>query len=194
MRLRKDVWQCYGRNESNFTFQTYTSLVVGFWTILRIMSISLLWVNLWVGYLVNLLLDAVDGDLFARIGVGRTWYQHWDKLIDLFFYVGLLVYAHGYFTQTFWLTYLTYTFVYRFIGLVLFFITRQEWLLMLFVNIFTEMFLILALFPGLVKVNDTFLTYTIIISSLLFGLLKEWWIHVARVDVTAKIFNIKRKW
>jgi hypothetical protein len=183
----------YGINESNHVFYWYSPVIVWIWTFIRILAVLLLWLHLWWGFIFNIMLDIVDGDLFARIGIGRTWYQYWDKIIDFVFYIGLFLYAYQFLNNHIFFSLLTFFLLYRLVGLFLYIFTKKEYFLLVFVNLFTGLFIIMALFPN-VRWSDLTSYYLLFIIWLGMELLKEWWIHVLKVDLTSKLFGFKRKW
>jgi hypothetical protein len=163
------------------------------WTLLRIIAVLLLWWNLVIGFAINILLDAVDGDILERLKIKRSWYQKWDKILDYWFYCALLVYALQYFSWRVILL-LLFFFVLRTIGLLLFTYTKHEWLLFIFPNIFSELFIIYVIFPKAFEISWLIpAPWPLIIGLMFVCLIKEWWIHIAKIDLTNLLFSRSRK-
>ena len=155
----------------------------------------LLWVNVLWGFLINIVIDAVDGDIMQRLGCKRDWYQRWDKRLDMWFYVFLLVYGWLNFKEIWFLKLFLLTFLWRLVGELMFELSGKEWLLLVFLNIFSELFLLRAVFGGVFSFN--FLLpgpWPAIIGLLLYGLVKEWWIHVGKIDLTDLLTGKRHKW
>jgi hypothetical protein len=172
---------------------TKKKLFIIAWSLLRIVAVLLLWWNLVIGFAINILLDMVDGDILERLKIKRSWYQNWDKLLDYWFYCALLTYAVLYFTSPI-LTLLIALFAWRTIGLLMFIYLNKEWLLFVFPNIFSELFLVYILFPRLLEISWSITApWPAIIGMLIFCLFKEWWIHIAKIDVSNLLFSRSRK-
>ncbi len=152
---------------------------------MRMAAVALLWWNLFFGFFINLFLDAVDGDIIERINFKRERYQSWDKILDLWLHSSLAVYIYFNFQRDLLWIILLALFIYRLVGLVLFIYTKKEQLLFIFPNIFLDLFMIFLLLPNFVQTN-LFLTLVIVSS---FSFFKEWWIHIAKLDVTDFVVN-----
>ena len=160
------------------------------WTLIRIFSVTLLWWNVLWGMIITLFLDAVDGDIMERLSIRRNWYSQWDKWLDLWFYGALAAYIFTTFEPSSIKTLLLGLFFYRLIGNVLFALTKKEWFLFLFPNIFTDFFLLWLLIPNIITENLPLSVTLAVLGSLI----KEWWIHIARLDITNLLTHRKKKW
>jgi hypothetical protein len=170
-------------------------LFVASWTVIRILAVFLLWWNVILGFIINILLDAVDGDIIERFKVNQAWYERWDKLLDLWFYAVLAFFIYSTQPRTEIWYWMLLFFAYRMIGTILFTAFKKEWLLLIFPNIFTGLFLINFLFPTISSWNFIFPSpYPLLIILIVFGLIKESWIHVLKIDLTDLLTHKKQTW
>jgi len=163
--------------------------------ILRILSIGLLWVDVLLGYIVCGLLDGVDGDILGRVGYERNWYQKFDKRLDQLFYTGLFIYGLLYFPQNVIYWVLFFTFIIRIVGYFIYEKTYKEWLLFVFPNIFSYLFLIVIAIPSTLEWDFVFKApITMLLLLTIYTLIREWVLHVAKYDVSAWIPGVNKKW
>ena len=164
------------------------------WTVLRIFAACLLWVNVLSAFAVNLLLDAVDGDVFQRFGVKRAAYQKYDKLLDSWWYVMIFVYLVLEVQRDNWWWILVGLFVYRMVGMVLFVLMNEEWLLSVFANYFTLVTFLVLVTPQVwgwdFLLPSPYPAVTVVIVTTLW---REWLLHIAKWDLSNFLFG-GRKW
>jgi hypothetical protein len=151
--------------------------------ILRISAVSLMWWNILLSFVVNGLLDAIDGDILGRLGVSRTSYQKYDKLLDFWWQIGILVYIVTRFEKNYIWWMLITLFAIRSIGIALYTITNTEWLLFAFPNVFNCLFFLVIAFPGLFRPTD-YSFYLALFGLMVFTFWKEWALHVDKIDMT----------
>ena len=159
---------------------------------LRIAAVFTLWLDPFLGFWFNHVLDWIDGDILARLGIKREWYQKYDKRLDFLFYIGMFVYAISTFEKDAILILFLLSFIYRFVGMIIYEITNHEWLLFVFTNYSSLFFLLKTILPGVIVIDFKMIIiiFIIIISSLI----KEWILHVAKYDTTSIIPGIGKKW
>ena len=150
---------------------------------LRISAVSLMWWNIFFSFLVNGLLDAIDGDVLARLGVARESYQKYDKLLDFWWQIAIFVYVATKFEKNYIFWVLVVFFALRMLGVALFTITNKEWLLFAFPNLFNGLFFLAIVLPGLFRPMD-FRFYIVLSCLMVFTLWKEWALHVEKIDMT----------
>lgn len=170
-------------------------LMVGCVSAVRLISPILLWWAVLPAFIWMIAVDAVDGDILARFGIEREWYQHWDKWMDQWLSLGLLVYLLQYFTRDTLFYILLGSFFWRLLGTALFYVSKKEWLLMVFPNVFWKLFFFAIVLPQ--SFAFTFILpapWPMVTVLLLATLILEWIIHIARFDLTALVFRIPRKW
>ncbi len=155
------------------------------WSLLRLLAVGWVWVNPLVGILVNTLLDTVDGDMFERMGWKRDSYEKWDKWMDLVFLVSIAMYVVWYWQRdVVWYVFML-IFGWRVLGQVLYGLMGQEWLLMVFPNMVTGLFLLKMVTPGLLEMDLVVSAPWPILGVLMvYALFKEWWLHVAKLDIS----------
>jgi len=108
-------------------------------TLLRILSGPVIFISPVFASIVNYLLDGFDGELFKRSGYARPKYSVYDKILDYYWYIWIILYI---FAMNVPAKYLFLTlFLFRSIGQMLFVLTNNGVLLLLFPNIFEKVFL-----------------------------------------------------
>lgn len=137
--------------------------------------------------------DAVDGDIFQRVGIKKGDYQTIDKFLDLYWYVFIMIYALGIEFKDVFL----FLFIFRMVGNVLFFLIKDQRILIIFPNIFETFFFVYLLalvFPGfgtLLQGQNLFLTMLLIT---LVKLVNEIIIHGVHVDISDLLTGKRTKW
>lgn len=165
------------------------------WTVLRIVSPALVFIHPIGGFLFCFVLDAVDGDLFEKLSLSRKWYQQWDKYLDLWFQVVLLFYVFWVVSVGPLLAWFIFWFGIRIIGTVLFSLSNNESLLFIFPNVFTELFLVYFLFPAWLAFDWIVpAPWPMMILLGLISLVKEWWFHIAKIDLTDLVTGKRGSW
>ncbi|MCC6711010.1 MAG: hypothetical protein IT416_01520 [Candidatus Pacebacteria bacterium] len=174
------------QNKLNF------SLFVGLWTTLRLIIVTTIWIwhPLW-GALLNIIIDGVDGHLFESLGVKRTTYEVYDKWLDLWFYFALFIYTiqHLQTSPLYWL--LIILFIVRLLGILIFTKTNQEALLFAFPNLFEPVFLVVVGWPELF---NSYGYVKVLVVIFIIKMFIEWWIHLAKFDLTSLILGKPTRW
>lgn len=136
--------------------------------------------------IVSFLLDAVDGDIAAS-AVSKERYQAIDKTVDFWVYIFEMSYAWINFDEFKLL--LLGLFIWRLAGLILFYVTANRRLFIIFGNYFENVFFVI--FFGFTKAP--FFYFAVAVASLI-KFFQEWFIHIADLSVIEDIFKIKRRW
>ena len=135
-----------------------------------------------------LVVDAGDQTVFQRYtSLDLAEHQTYDKALDVYYltlaYVSTIRnWAGGPdFTVARWLWY------YRLVGVAIFEYTSAGWVLLVFPNTFEYYFIATELYkvnrdPNLLSVRQTCVTAAVI--WVVIKLPQEWWVHVARLDLT----------
>jgi hypothetical protein len=163
------------------------------WAIIRMSAVVTLWWNPFWGFVINIALDAVDGDIFYSLGTKRDWYQHFDKKMDWWFYLWLLFYCYLFFRNEKVFLWMLFFVVFRFVGELMYEISNNENILFYFPQVFTWIFVERILFPVF---TEKYL-YISIVLIVTICLIKEWFLHVADFPVGAtilKLFGIKERY
>ncbi|MFN2105331.1 MAG: hypothetical protein ACK2UJ_10685 [Candidatus Promineifilaceae bacterium] len=140
------------------------------------------------GVLAALILDAVDQTIFQALsGFTFAGYQGYDKALDIY-YLAIAYIA----TLRNWTNYTAvrlgrFLFYYRLLGVLLFEVFQFRWLLLLFPNVFEYFFIFYEVYR--LRWNPRRLTASMLlgVTALIWIVIKlpqEYWIHVARLDVT----------
>ncbi|KKQ24776.1 MAG: hypothetical protein US40_C0001G0029 [Candidatus Roizmanbacteria bacterium GW2011_GWC2_37_13] len=135
--------------------------------------------------IVSFFLDVVDGD-FAPSAITKKQYQFVDKTVDFFVYIFEMIYAWINFRD--FRLFLLALLLWRFIGMVVFYITKNRRYFIIFGNYFENAFYVI--FFNFIVINFVFTLITVFA----FKLFQEWFIHVADLSVREDIFKKKRNW
>ncbi len=127
----------------------------------------------------SVLLDIIDGLIFATAGFNIKKYQYWDKWADLFWYSFVLIYVFYSYPNKLLLVIFSLLYVLRLVGHTLFFLTRNRRFFFYCPNVFEAFFwfylLALKTNPELLKLPTVI--YALIIAAGL-KLIQEYHIHV----------------
>lgn len=140
---------------------------------------------------INYVLDVVDGDILMGLGMNEFTYQTIDKAADYFSYIFML------FLGLRWQIKRTIVilFLYRTIGQVLFFATRNELMLFYFQNFLEPLVMVYTLL--LFKQGSeekAFQSYKrhfrlIWVIVLAYKVWNEWYLHFANIDLSTLLFG-----
>lgn len=153
----------------------------------------LMLLNPLIGSWGNYFLDVVDGDILLELGLSDFNYQTIDKFADLFSYaVMLLVGLKWSIRRT-----IIILFIYRIIGQVLFFLTRNEMTFFYFQNLLEPLVMAYSILLFKNKWDDkrAYLSYKrhfILIWIVILGykVWNEWYLHFANIDLSTIFFGI----
>lgn len=159
---------------------TFKYLIIA-WSIIRTISPLILWMNAKIALIINLFLDSVDGDMFKWMKVNRSFYQSWDKIQDFILNVSILVFVLGYFSHHQLYRPFLFFFFLRLVGDILFQIIGLESILLFFPSAIIELFAVMLFLPELSSPFSYYLFFTMLTIWILY---KEWWIHVAKNDLS----------
>lgn len=140
----------------------------------------------------NYVLDSMDGDILQSLGMSEELYQTIDKAADLWSYVFMLAVGWRWRIRKTILI----LFVYRLVGQVLFFVTRNEFVFVYFQNLLEPLVMIYALL--LFKTGSDEKAYAVykkhlwLIWSIIVGykLWNEWYLHWANIDLSTIFFGV----
>ncbi len=139
----------------------------------------------------NYVLDVVDGDILQSLGLNEYWYQTIDKSADYFSYIIMLVVGLRWRIRKTIIA----LFIYRTIGQVLFFITRNELFLFYFQNFLEPLVMIYSLLifknKSEEKAHASYQKHIVIIWSiiLIYKIWNEWYLHFANIDLSTLLFG-----
>lgn len=144
-----------------------------FWLVVSLRFFAALYIlidPLW-GYFLTLVFDYFDSFFLAakKNFVEMPWkaYLSWDKYLDLAGYVTMLIVG-----LRMGFSFLLILFLYRLIGQILFFITKKEFLFVIFINFFQPFYIWLVVF----KIFNVSATY-------------NWLIALIGVQIIIEVFN-----
>ncbi|MBT4652792.1 MAG: hypothetical protein HN981_00855 [Candidatus Pacebacteria bacterium] len=168
------------------------SLFVSFWTLLRIFAVITIWTwDPFLGSLFNIFIDAIDGHIFEYFGLKRDTYEIYDKWLDLWFYFALALFTYQNLQGSLFYLPLIWLFILRLTGILLFAKFNKEWLLFAFPNLFEPFFLVVVGFPHWLTPQGIPLVFWGIFVT---KMLMEWWIHLAKLDLTSIILRKPTRW
>lgn len=140
----------------------------------------------------NYFLDVIDGDLLMSFGLDDRTYQTVDKVADYFSYIFMLLLGLRWRIKKI----IIGLFIYRSIGQLLFFITRDEMMFFYFQNFLEPLVMIYALLifkqKSEEKAFQTYSKHKVIIWAIIFGykIWNEWYLHFANIDLSTIFFGI----
>lgn len=159
--------------------------------ILRIVAPALLFVSPWVGCIVNLFLDMIDGLVFEKAGFSNARYNRFDKPLDFYWYVWIMIYilANRATIPHVWL--FGAFFIIRLIGQIGYSITENHMFYFYFPNIFEAFFWAYVLndvtgWSDFRKTSSLLIWLAVVLA---FKIPIEYFLHVAKLSVTNIIFK-----
>lgn len=151
-----------------------------------------MFLNPLIGSWGNYFLDVVDGDILLELGLSDFNYQTIDKFADLFSYAVMLIVGFRWSIKRT----IIYLFIYRMIGQILFFFTRNEMMFFYFQNLLEPLVMAYSILLFRNKWDDkkAYLSYKkhiILIWIIIVGykLWNEWYLHFANIDLSTIFFG-----
>lgn len=137
-------------------------------------------------------LDWIDGELFKRAGYERKQYSFYDKILDYYWYVWIVLYV----AQTGFVLkeLLLFLFVYRSIGQFLYLKFKKGIILFMFPNIFEILFLVLLFVNPLQKwYVVSHITETLSLITI-FVLIREYVLHIHLANLSGMFTGKTTLW
>lgn len=139
----------------------------------------------------NYFLDVIDGDILRALGLSEFFYQSIDKLADYYSYVFMLILGWRWKIRKT----IVVLFLYRTIGQVLFFVTRNELSFFYFQNFLEPLVMIYTLL--IFKAGTTLAAHKKYKQhfKLIWGIIltykiwNEWNLHFANIDLSKLFFG-----
>jgi hypothetical protein len=136
-----------------------------------------------------LVIDAVDQTVFQALApdADLSWYQSYDKALDIYYLVIAYTATLRNWTNQFAVEIARFLIFYRLVGVVLFELSDQRWLLFVFPNTFEYFFIFyeaVRLFWDPRRMSTRVLIGATAFIWIFIKLPQEWWIHIAQLDVT----------
>ncbi len=170
--------------ERNKKIQPYLSLTY-LLIFLRIISAFLIFAAVIPTSIIQFILDWIDGEFYKRAGFHKHTYQVWDKVLDYYWYVFILLYLMT--TKPPHFRLFIVLFVFRTIGQFLFFITRKQIYFFLFPNIFEILFFVFVItlaipsLGSLLNVPDIYPLFAVI-TVIVF--IREYILHIKQMNLS----------
>lgn len=139
----------------------------------------------------NYFLDVADGDILLSLRLTDQTYQTIDKVADLVSYIFMLILGLRWSIRKT----IIILFVYRLIGQILFFITRNELVFFYFQNFMEPLMMIYVLIllkqKSDQKAYATYKKYFFLIWAIILGykIWNEWYLHFANIDLSLLLFG-----
>lgn len=160
--------------------------------ILRILVAPLIFIWPLLSIIVSFFLDLIDGD-FAYKVVSKKLYQIIDKNLDLWWFINIMIYS--YINYPDYKIYLLILFIYRVVGQLIYYVSGNRKILLLFPNFFEWVFFLIFLgknyYPSIIT-GQTF--YLILLVIFFVKIFHEWFLHVANLSIREDFFKSKRNW
>ena len=138
--------------------------------------------------LAALVLDAADQTIFQQFtNLNLDGYQNYDKALDIFYLTIAFLAVYRNWTNTSAINVARFLWYYRLVGVWLFEVFQQRWILFVFPNTFEYFFIAYAAIRT--QWDPRRLTHRAVIGLAAFiwifiKLPQEWWIHIAQNDFT----------
>lgn len=163
-----------------------------FVVLLRILVAPLIFIWPLLSIIVSFFLDLIDGD-FAYKVVSKKLYQIIDKNLDLWWFINIMIYS--YINYPDYKIYLLILFIYRVVGQLIYYVSGNRKILLLFPNFFGWVFFLIFLgknYYPLIITGQTF--YLILLVIFFVKIFHEWFLHVANLSIREDFFKSKRNW
>ncbi|QQS44308.1 hypothetical protein IPM65_01775 [Candidatus Roizmanbacteria bacterium] len=166
----------------------FITLVIALKFVVPALMLYFPFASLWANYI----LDVVDGDILQYLGMSDMNYQTVDKTADYVSYIFMLLLGMRWRIKKTVIA----LFIYRTIGQILFFLTRNELFFFYFQNFLEPLMMIYALILLFQKDESKayrvykkyfFLIWAIIIA---YKVWNEWYLHFANIDLSTMFFGI----
>lgn len=163
-------------------------VIIGLKFIVPISMLSFPMVGMWSNYF----LDIIDGDVLMSLGLAEYSYQTIDKIADLFSYFFMLFLGIRFRIKNT----IIVLFVYRLIGQIMFFTTRNELVFFFFQNLLEPLLLIYTIFLFKFKSDEKAYAFyrkhiiLVWIIVLCYKIWNEWYLHYANIDLSTLFFGI----
>lgn len=140
----------------------------------------------------NYFLDVIDGDILLSLGMNDFTYQTIDKVADYFSYIIMLIVGLRFRIKkiVIWL------FIYRTMGQLLFFLTRNELVFVVFQNFLEPLMMAYTLIifrqGSEEKAFQTYIKHIKLIWGIIlaYKIWNEWYLHLANIDLSLLFFGV----
>lgn len=140
----------------------------------------------------NYFLDVVDGDILLELGLSEYYYQTIDKVADYFSYIVMLILGLRWRIKKVIIA----LFIYRSIGQLLFFATREELMFFIFQNFLEPLVMAYSLLLLVKGGNEgkafaSYKKHLILIWGIIlaYKVWNEWYLHYANIDLSMLFFG-----
>ncbi len=144
-----------------------------------------------------LVLDAADQTIFQAFGYDPPGYQNYDKAMDIFYLSVAYLAAMRNWDNLHAFAVARFLFYYRLTGALLFELTHERWLLLVFPNTFEYFFIAYELWRTRWRTRPITERTWILTAAFIWVVIKlpqEYWLHVAELDVTDTLENYWWAW
>ena len=144
--------------------------------------------------LASLVVDGVDGGVLSALtDVGVDWYQSFDKALDVYYLAIAYLAVRRNWPDRFSVAVVAALWYYRLVGVLAFELTGARWLLLVFPNTFEYVVIAVEVVRtrwNPLRISRRALLTTVAVIWVVVKLPQEWWIHVARLDVTDEFARV----
>ncbi|MEU4561805.1 hypothetical protein AB0F72_25765 [Actinoplanes sp. NPDC023936] len=137
-----------------------------------------------------LVLDGVDQTIFQTFGYDPPGYQSYDKAMDVYYLAIAYLSTLRNWTSEAAFRISRFLFFYRLAGALIFELTQARWLLLVFPNVFEYFFIAYETIRSRWSPVTLLTTWWLSLAGIIWVVVKlpqEWWLHVARLDLTDEI-------
>lgn len=163
-----------------------------FVVLLRILVAPLIFIWPLTAIILSVFLDLIDAD-FAHKVISKKLYEIVDKNLDLWWFINIMIYS--YINYPDYKIYLLIFFIYRVVGQLIYYVSGNRKILLLFPNFFEWVFFLIFLgknyYPSIIT-GQTF--YLILLVIFFVKIFHEWFLHVADLSIREDFFKSKRNW
>lgn len=163
-----------------------------FVVILRILVAPSIFVWPLLSIILSVFLDLIDAD-FAHKIMSKKLYQLIDKNLDLWWFINIIIYVFINIPE--YKIYLLFLFIYRLIGQLIYYFSKNRKVLLFFPNFFEWVFILIFFgknyFPSILEGKIYVLILIIIFIVKIF---QEWFLHTANLSIREDFLKIKRSW
>ena len=140
----------------------------------------------------NYILDVIDGDILLSLGVAEYSYQTIDKVADYYSYIFMLLLGLNWKIRKTIIA----LFIYRSVGQLAFFVTRDEFMFVYFQNFLEPLVMAYTLLiflkkGSLTKAHASYQKHFKLVWAIIIGykLWNEWYLHWANIDLSMLFFG-----
>lgn len=164
-------------------------------SVLRLIFAPIIFISVWFAAIATLFLDTIDGEFFKRAGFSHPRYTFYDKLLDYYWYLFIVVYIflNNISGKELFLIF----FLFRSCGHALFHLTKNQRYFFFFPNFFEILFyfyLFTLIFPQLALYLQLPQSIFLILAMTPVVLIREFFLHIKKINLSQRFFGEMSAW